>query len=98
MTTVTVTSIHPKQISLSWTNVTTYNGGDAVTYYAVYGDSGTGTLVWLNSASSAFATTYTHTSSVNFPANTVFNYKVVPMNAVGYGPFSTVSATTCNVP
>jgi len=98
MTTITVDSIYPKAITISWTNVTTNNGGDPVTYYAVWGDSGTGNLVHLNSASTSFALTYTHTSTSNFPANTVFNYKVIAKNDVGFGAFSTVTATTDNVP
>jgi len=98
MTTITVTAIHPKAITLSWTNVTTYNGGDPVVFYGVWCDFGTGSFTQLNSVTEGFYLTYTHTSATVFQANTVFTYRVIPMNGVGNGTYGSVTTTTNNVP
>jgi hypothetical protein len=52
----------------------------------------------LNAESEGLYTQYTHISTTNFATNTVFTYKVIPKNLVGYGADATVTATTCNVP
>lgn len=96
--TIAVSDIHPKSITLSWTQVTTNNGGDPVVFYGVWCDFGTGTFTQLNKVTEGTYLTYTHTSTTVFAANTVFTYRVVPMNGVGNGTYGTVTATTCNVP
>ena len=101
MTAVTVTAIHGKSISLSWTNVSANAdcGRDPVVFYSVECDFATGTYTVLNSASEGFYVAYTHTSLTAYPQNVNFNYRVRPMNGVGYGPYSTaVTAVTCSIP
>ena len=101
MTTVTVSAIHPLNISLSWTNVSADAdcGRDPVVFYSVECDFGTGTYTVLNSPSEGFYLAYTHISTTILNPNKNFNYRVRPLNGVGWGPYSTVVvATTCNYP
>jgi hypothetical protein len=92
MTTVSVSSITPTAITLTWTNVTSDAacGRDAVTFYSVEWDQGSSNWVALNSESEGFYLTYTHSPGGIFTPNTNFNYRVRAKNGVGYGPYSTV--------
>ena len=88
MTTIKVESVTPKEITISWTELSdmTKNGGDIPTFYGVewYRPESS---VWqeLNTGG-PLSLTYTHVySTPPFPGGSTQQYRVRPKNGVGYG-------------
>ena len=77
---------------------TAQNGGNPVTSYSVECDFGTGIYLVLASLSASDTLTYTTTGTSVLTPNTNFNFKVRALNDVGYGPYGTAVALTCNYP
>jgi Fibronectin type III domain len=99
MTAVTCSSVTPTAMTLTWSAVSsTLNGGDAITFYAVEYSVSNSAYVQLNTDYSSLYTTYTYSNGAsNFPANTVYSYKVRAKNGVDYSSiYSTV--VTCLTP
>jgi hypothetical protein len=94
MSEVTVTSITPTSVTLTWTNVSADAdcGYDPVTFYSIEWDEGNDNWNSLNAEEGGFILTYTHTLGGSiFPANLNMNYKVRARNGVGYGQYYTVA-------
>jgi len=96
MTTPTLVSVDPKKIVITWVDVTADAdvGRDPIIFYSVEWDQGLGTAnaanwVALNTnGTDNRVTTFTHNSATVFTPNINVNYRVRPLNSVGWGPYS----------
>lgn len=96
---LSVGTVNPMNITISWGALTTNTGGLPITFYAVEysSTSSSSGFVQLNSYSEGLYTQYTHVSSTIFPSGGYVYYRVRAVNSVGYSSYySAVLQVTCD--
>lgn len=99
MTAVTCSSVTSTAMTLTWPAVdASFNGGSAITFYGVEYSVSSSAYSQLNSDFSNLYLTYTYSNgATNFPANTVYSFRVRAKNGIDYSSvYSTV--VTCTTP